>query len=91
MYLDAFFYAVADTLIVEDAEAAEQLMGKYRMVTLDGKLYEKSSAITGGYVKKSAFGFGQNDDKELERAKSKIRRFAEKKRRSLCKTQRIRK
>ena len=41
MYLDAFFYAVADTLIVEDAEAAEQLMGKYRMVTLDGKLYEK--------------------------------------------------
>ncbi len=72
MYLDAFFYAVADTLIVEDAEAAEQLMGKYRMVTLDGKLYEKSSAITGGYVKKSAFGFGQNDDKELERAKAKL-------------------
>lgn len=72
IYLDAFFYAVGDTLIVEDAESAEQLMGKYRMVTLDGKLYEKSSAITGGYVKKSMFGFGQNDDKELERAKSKL-------------------
>lgn len=72
IYLDAFFYAVGDTLIVEDAEAAEQLMGKYRMVTLDGKLYEKSSAITGGYVKKSIFGFGQNDDKELENAKAKL-------------------
>ena len=72
IYLDAFFYAVGDTLIVEDAEAAEQLMGKYRMVTLDGKLYEKSSAITGGYVKKSNFGFGQNDDKELENAKAKL-------------------
>lgn len=72
MYLDAFFYAVGDTLIVEDAESAEQLMGKYRMVTLDGKLYEKSSAITGGYVKKSIFGFGQNDDKELENAKAKL-------------------
>lgn len=72
IYLDAFFYAVGDTLIVEDAESAEPLMGKYRMVTLDGKLYEKSSAITGGYVKKSMFGFGQNDDKELERAKSKL-------------------
>ena len=72
IYLDAFFYAVGDTLIVEDAEAAEQLMGKYRMVTLDGKLYEKSSAITGGYVKKSIFGFGQNDDKELENAKEKL-------------------
>ena len=72
MYLDAFFYAVGDTLVVEDAEAAEQLRGKYRMVTLDGKLYEKSSAITGGYVKKSIFGFGQNDDKELENAKAKL-------------------
>lgn len=72
IYLDAFFYAVGDTLIVEDAESAEPLMGKYRMVTLDGKLYEKSSAITGGYVKKSMLGFGQNDDKELERAKSKL-------------------
>ncbi|MCM1339375.1 MAG: chromosome segregation protein SMC, partial [Muribaculaceae bacterium] len=72
IYIDAFFYAVGDTLIVEDADAAEPLMGKYRMVTLDGKLYEKSSAITGGYVKKSIFGFGQNDDKELEKAKSKL-------------------
>lgn len=71
IYLDAFFYAVGDTLIVEDADAAEQLMGKFRMVTLDGKLYEKSSAITGGYVKKSMFGFGQNDDKELESIKAK--------------------
>lgn len=72
IYLDAFFYAVGDTLIVEDAESAEPLMGKYRMVTLDGKLYEKSSAITGGYVKKSMFGFGKNDDKDLERAKAKL-------------------
>ena len=72
IYLDAFFCAVGDTLIVEDVEAAEQLIGKYRMVTLDGKLYEKSSAITGGYVKKSMFGFGQNDDKELEAAKAKL-------------------
>lgn len=72
IYLDAFYYAVGDTLIVEDAETAEHLMGKYRMVTLDGKLYEKSSAITGGYVKKSVFGFGQSDDKELERAKAKM-------------------
>lgn len=78
MYLDVFFYAVADTLIVEDAEVAEGLIGKYRMVTLDGKLYEKSAAITGGYIKKSAFGFGQNDDKELENAKQKLNQLQEK-------------
>lgn len=78
IYLDAFFYAVADTLIVEDAEVAESLIGKYRMVTLDGKLYEKSAAITGGYVKKSGFGFNQNDDKEIEAAKEKLNKLQEK-------------
>ena len=71
IYIDAFFYAVGETLIVEDSETAEKLMGKYRMVTLDGKLYEKSSAITGGYIKKGLFGFGMNDDKELENAKAR--------------------
>ncbi len=41
------------------------------MVTLDGKLYEKSSAITQAVtLKKSTHSAsGQNDDKELERAK----------------------
>ena len=72
IYIDAFYYAVGDTLIVEDTDTAEQLIGQYRMVTLDGKLYEKSSAITGGYVKKSMLGFGQNADKELENAKAKL-------------------
>lgn len=72
IYLDAFFYAVGDTLIVEDSQTAEELIGKYRMVTLDGKLFEKSAAITGGYVKKSILGFGKNDDSELENAKKKM-------------------
>jgi len=72
IYIDAFYYAVGDTLIVEDTETAEQLIGQFRMVTLDGKLYEKSSAITGGYIKKSMLGFGQNSDKELENAKAKL-------------------
>ncbi len=78
IYIDAFFYAVGDTLIVEDADSAEELIGKFRMVTLDGKLYEKSAAITGGYVKKSAFGFGKNDDSELENAKKKVEELQKK-------------
>lgn len=72
IYIDAFFYAVGETLIVEDSQTAEKLIGKYRMVTLDGKLYEKSAAITGGYIKQGLLGFGKNDDKELENAKKKV-------------------
>ena len=71
-YIDAFYNAVGDTLVVEDTNSAEPLIGKYRMVTLDGKLFEKSAVITGGYIKKSLFGFGMNEDKELESAKKKL-------------------
>lgn len=78
IYIDAFYNAVGDTLIVEDTETAEQLIGQYRMVTLDGKLYEKSAVITGGYVKKSMLGFGQNADKELENAKEKLEQLQKK-------------
>ena len=72
IYIDAFYHAVGETLIVEDSETAEKLIGKYRMVTLDGRLYDKSSAITGGYIRQNALGFGKNTDKELENAKKKV-------------------
>ena len=48
------------------------------MVTLDGKLYEKSAAITGGYIKQGMLGFGKNDDKELENAKKKVEELQKK-------------
>lgn len=47
-YIDAFFYAVGDTIVVEDIECAKKLIGKYRMVTLQGELLEKSGSMTGG-------------------------------------------
>lgn len=78
IYIDAFYNAVGDTLIVEDSDTAEELIGKFRMVTLDGKLYEKNATITGGYVKKSMLGFGQNADKELEAAKDKLEELQKK-------------
>ncbi|MCR5261922.1 MAG: chromosome segregation protein SMC [Candidatus Gastranaerophilales bacterium] len=48
LYLDAFFLALGETLIVEDYEVAKRLQGKYRMVTLSGELFDKGGAITGG-------------------------------------------
>jgi chromosome segregation protein len=47
-YNDVFAFALGDTLVVEDIEAARPLMRQYRMVTLDGSLLEKTGAMTGG-------------------------------------------
>ncbi len=42
-------FAFGDTLIVQDFESAKSIgIGSYRMVTLDGELFEKSGVITGG-------------------------------------------
>lgn len=90
-YIDVFFNAVGETLIVEDAQTAENLIGKFRMVTLDGRLYEKSAAITGGYIRKSLFAFGMNDDNELEKAKKKCEELQKKYKDALVKRDEIEK
>ncbi len=69
-YLDAFFYALGDTLIVENYDCAKRLIGKYRLVTLDGSLFDKSGAITGGDRKDTGLKFSQNQDDELNKYKS---------------------
>lgn len=77
-YLNAFYYAVGDTLIVEDRNAANKLIGKYRMVTLSGDLFEKSGSITGGAAKKSGLKFSQNSDSEIETFKSRLKEMENK-------------
>ncbi len=72
-YINAFYYAVGDTIVVEDMECAKKLIGKHRMVTLAGELFEKSGAITGGFVRKTGFSFSQNNDSELEKFKRKVK------------------
>lgn len=73
MYLDAFYFAVGDTIIVEDNRVAKKLQGKYRMVTLDGTLYEKTGAMTGGSKLQTGFKFTVNDDdSEIEKFKKRL-------------------
>ncbi len=74
-YYDAFYHALGDTLIVEDRITAQKLIGKYRMVVLDGSLYEKSAAITGGSISQNRIKFSNNENKELENCKKKLREF----------------
>ncbi len=72
-YLDVFFYALGETLVVEDYDCAKRLIGKYRLVTLDGSLFEKSGAITGGDRKDTGLKFSQNQDEELSKYKLRFK------------------
>ena len=77
-YLNAFYYAVGETLVVEDRSVANKLIGKYRMVTLSGDLFEKSGSITGGTVSKSSLRFSQSSDSEINTYKARLKEMEEK-------------
>jgi chromosome segregation protein len=70
----AFGVALGSTVVVDTLERARKLIGKYRMVTLDGELLEKSGAITGGASRKQTGprGFGAAVDDEIMRIRSRL-------------------
>jgi chromosome segregation protein len=64
----AIKYVFQDTVVVEDFDTARSIgIGNYRMVTINGELFEKSGAITGGSDKQS-ITIGKNS-LETERQK----------------------
>ena len=73
LYINAFYLALGETLIVEDYEVAKRLQGKYRMVTLSGELFDKSGAITGGDRRsKTGMKFASTSDDEITKYKNKL-------------------
>ncbi|MFW6017574.1 MAG: chromosome segregation protein SMC [Halapricum sp.] len=70
-YAPVFSYVLGDTLVVEDMETARELMGEFRLVTLDGDLVEKSGAMTGGSQSGSRYSFAGSEGK-LERVARRI-------------------
>ncbi len=74
-YRDAFFHSLGETLVVEDRNTAQKLIGKYRMVDLEGTMYEKSAAITGGSINQNRIRFSSSESNELDKALSKLRDF----------------
>ena len=70
----AFAVVLGSTVVVDTLERARKLIGKYRMVTLDGELLEKSGAITGGASRKQTGprGFGAAVDDEIMRIRSRL-------------------
>jgi len=77
-YDRAFAVALGGTVVVDSLERARKLIGKYRMVTLDGELLEKSGAITGGATRKQGGprGFGAAVDDEIMRLRSRLGELA---------------
>ena len=73
-YDRAFSVILGGTVVVDTLERARKLIGKYRMVTLDGELIEKSGAMTGGSMKKQGGprGFGAAVDDEIMRIRSHL-------------------
>ncbi|MFB6154972.1 MAG: chromosome segregation protein SMC [Haloferacaceae archaeon] len=71
-YEGAFSYVLGATLVVEDMDTARDLMGDYRMVTLDGDLVEKSGAMTGGSGGGSRYSFSKSGKGRLERLAEEI-------------------
>ncbi|ERG90464.1 MAG: chromosome segregation protein SMC [Haloquadratum walsbyi J07HQW1] len=72
MYQPIFSYVLGTTVIVETMETARDLMGEYRMVTLDGDLIERSGAMTGGSGSGSRYSFSTSGGGRLERLAEKI-------------------
>jgi chromosome segregation protein len=71
-YDPVFSYVLGSTLVVEEMETARDLMGQYRMVTLDGDLVEKSGAMTGGSGSGSRYSFSKSGKGKLERLAEEI-------------------
>ncbi|MCR3884444.1 MAG: chromosome segregation protein SMC [Methanothrix sp.] len=63
----AFWSVFRETLVVKDLNTARRLMGRYRMVTLEGDLVEKGGAMTGGHFK-SRLKFAADERQRLEDA-----------------------
>ncbi|EJN60725.1 chromosome segregation protein SMC [Halogranum rubrum] len=71
-YASVFSYVLGSTLVVEDMDTARDLMGDYRMVTLDGDLVERSGAMTGGSGGGSRYSFSKSGEGQLERIAKEI-------------------
>jgi chromosome segregation protein len=70
-YYNPFHYVFGDTLVIDDMKAGKKIgIGKVRMVTLEGDLFESSGAITGGVFKQRVSL--QKERNELERLSKEI-------------------
>lgn len=68
----AFRVVFGATVVVDTLERARRMMGRYKMVTLDGDFVERSGAMTGGAQTKKVRGFGVAVDDEIVRVRATL-------------------
>ncbi|WP_435076924.1 chromosome segregation protein SMC [Halococcus sp. AFM35] len=78
-YAGVFSYVLGSTLVVEEMDTARELMGDYRLVTVEGELVEKSGAMTGGSKSGSRYSF-ESSAGQLERVADRITDLEERRR-----------
>ncbi len=64
-FSNAMKFVFSDTLLVESFESAKSMIAKYRMVTVDGTILERTGVISGGYREVVNFSEMNKKYKEL--------------------------
>ncbi|MDI6718552.1 MAG: chromosome segregation protein SMC [Methanomicrobiales archaeon] len=70
-YDPAFRLVFGATVVMDTLDHARARIGKYRMVTLEGELLERSGSMSGGYYKQRR-GFGVAVDEEMNRLRAAL-------------------
>jgi chromosome segregation protein len=77
-YQKIFNYVFGSTIVFDKLDRARALLGKHRIVTLDGELLEASGAMTGGNIsQKSSLHFGTADASESAEMRALQERLSE--------------
>ncbi len=63
-------YVCSNTLVMQDFDSAEKLVGQARLVTLDGELLEQSGLVTGGRAREEINPFAEA--KELKKWEDRL-------------------
>ncbi len=77
-YQKIFNYVFGGTIVFDKLDRARGLLGRHRIVTLDGELLEASGAMTGGNIsQKSTIHFGTADASESAEVRNLQQRLTE--------------
>ena len=72
-YADAFGNVFGDTVIMRSLREARTLLGKGRMVTLEGELLEPGGAMTGGLPPRARVHFATGDRATLDELAARVK------------------